>query len=443
MARLVLISCPSIDFLYAVDAGKRKRFPHLGLLYLGTYAQNEGHEVKTFDLWQKGLTWQPFIDELDRFDPQIIGFNVHTEAYGLSLDLSKRLKQRYPGAKVVWGGAFPTFTFEEMLQNRCIDFVGRFEGERVLSNLLRHTADPRAHPVESIAGLAYRRDGAVIANPREKPIADLDGLPYPDRDLASFDEYELLISISSTRGCPGDCIFCAARAYWSSDVRFRSAESIFQEVMAQYEKYGFLEFVIIDDTFTALPGRTEEFCRRLRETGIPFSWSCESRADVVTGELLETMYEAGCREIQFGIESSSPEILRRLGKGVTLDQITDAFRLAHEIGFHGIGSFILGHPWDTVDTMKKTLDFVCDLRDKYTFTWFNGANIPFPGCYQYENAEKLGIKIHAKHWDDFRLNNAIISTPTFSVDDLREILFYSYELSVARYVEPSVRTEEP
>ena len=139
------------------------------------------------------------------------------------------------------------------------------------------------------------------------------------------------------------------------------------------------------------------------------------------------MYGAGCREIQFGIESSSPDILKCLGKGITVEQVQNAFSLAHDIGFYTIGSFILGHPWDTVETMRRTLDFIFDIRSRYKTFLFGSVNTPFPGCYQYEHAEELGIKIHAKEWDDFRLNNPMISAPGFTLDELREVFFFSQE----------------
>jgi radical SAM superfamily enzyme YgiQ (UPF0313 family) len=399
------------------------------MLYLATYLSNIGHEVKVYDFWQKKISWQKLSLELDNFDPRVIGFNVHTEAYEITLDLTRRLRRRYRDAVIVWGGAFPTFTYQEILRLDEVDYVVRYEGEIAFQNLLRHIAQPRAFPIEQIAGVAYRRNGGMIANQREKPIEDLNTLPIPERDFLSLEEYEFPLSISTTRGCPSACTFCSARAYWPGRVRYRSAENIFQEVMALYQKYELFQFVIVDDTFTASPDRTIKFCQLLLETGIPFVWSCESRADVARADMLEIMYRAGCREIQFGIESASDDILRRLGKGVRRSQITEAFRLAHEIGFYSIGSYILGHPWDTLETMKQTLEYVFDLRDRYQVAVYGSTNTPFPGCYQYDRADQLGIKIHAKSWGEFRLNNPIISTPNFSLDQLREIFFYSQELT--------------
>jgi radical SAM superfamily enzyme YgiQ (UPF0313 family) len=166
----------------------------------------------------------------------------------------------------------------------------------------------------------------------------------------------------------------------------------------------------------------------LQQTGIPFLWSCLSRADVVTEDLLERMFRAGCREMQMGIESASPEILGKLGKGVSREQIENALRLAQEFGFVTNGSIILGHPWDTLDTMKLTVEFALDLRDKYGVSVYAGVNTPFPGTYQYEHAAELGIRIHTSRWNDFRPNNPIISTPHFSLDELRELYFHTMEL---------------
>jgi len=81
--------------------------------------------------------------------------------------------------------------------------------------------------------------------------------------------------------------------------------------------------------------------------------------------------------------------------------------------------------------MKQTLDFVFDLRARYDAAVYGSANTPFPGCYQYEHAKELGLRIHADSWGEFRLNNPMVSTPNFSLDQLREMFFYSQELTDA------------
>ena len=236
------------------------------------------------------------------------------------------------------------------------------------------------------------------------------------------EKYVLPYTISTSRGCPGQCIFCSSKSFWGKSVIMRSAENVYKEVMDIYEKYGANIFYITDDTFTASKKRCLEFCEMLRQSGISFVWGCESRADVINEEFIRILYESGCHKIQFGMESADNEILQRIKKHVTIEQIENAVMCAAKYNMHIQVSYIVGHAFDTEETVKKTISFAKHLSDDYGARVVCSVNTPFPGTEQYEKRKELGIEIKTDEWEKYLLNSPIINTKHLSINQLRYYL---------------------
>jgi anaerobic magnesium-protoporphyrin IX monomethyl ester cyclase len=409
--------------------------PPLGLLYLSAYMKRElGLSVRVIDFQVEPWTEQNFRDMLLRENPRIIGISVYSEASRNAKQLAATVKSVLPSAMVVFGGAYATFaTHSDFLSSPAIDVLVRGEGEVTMAQLARHALGVSgAKPLHEIRGATFKRDGEVIANPPRPRIGDLDSLPFPDRQaiLPYLREvrYNVPFSLSTSRGCPGDCLFCSSRAFWGNRVRFRSPQNIFEEVLELIECYGMRTFHIVDDTFTARSKSVFTFCHLIREHGLGVRWSCESRADVVSKELLDTMWDAGCVSIQFGIESGVQEVIDAIHKHVTVDQIRNAVRMASDTGMEVNGSFIIGHYSDTLETMKQTIDFVRALKNDYGLIPWMSLNTPFPGTPQYVDHEQLGLEIHTINEHDLSLVQAHVSTRNFSQDDLRNIAAYGWDV---------------
>lgn len=181
-------------------------------------------------------------------------------------------------------------------------------------------------------------------------------------------------------------------------------------------------FYITDDTFTASKKRCLEFCEMLRQSGISFVWGCESRADVINEEFIRILYESGCHKIQFGMESADNEILQRIKKHVTIEQIENAVMCAAKYNMHIQVSYIVGHAFDTEETVKKTISFAKHLSDDYGARVVCSVNTPFPGTEQYEKRKELGIEIKTDEWEKYLLNSPIINTKHLSINQLRYYL---------------------
>lgn len=134
---------------------------------------------------------------------------------------------------------------------------------------------------------------------------------------------------------------------------------------------------------------------------------------------MSMLSENGCKKIQIGLESADNEILKKLKKWVTIEQIENGINLAHKYGMHISASFIIGHAFDTDETIEKTIKFVKYIQSKYGAYVMGSVNTPFPGTEQYERAEELGIKIYTDKWDNYKLDSPIISTKNITIEKLR------------------------
>lgn len=418
---VLLLNLPTGTW-YKKKLAEGNSMPPLGIMYIGTYLKKNNYTVKIIDLAVENLDENQFFQAIEECNPSIIGMSTYNEAWNVQKLLCRRIKQKYPNIIIAAGGAFATFCYEQVLNESMTDFVLRGEGEYVFCQLCDCLLRGKLKK-ENIKGLCYKnKEGSVIANANVERIKNLDQLPFPDRSLIKKEKYVLPYTISTSRGCPGQCIFCSSKSFWGKSVIMRSAENVYKEVMDIYEKYGANIFYITDDTFTASKKRCLEFCEMLRQSGISFVWGCESRADVINEEFIRILYESGCHKIQFGMESADNEILQRIKKHVTIEQIENAVMCAAKYNMHIQVSYIVGHAFDTEETVKKTISFAKHLSDDYGARVVCSVNTPFPGTEQYEKRKELGIEIKTDEWEKYLLNSPIINTKHLSINQLRYYL---------------------
>ena len=418
---VLLLNLPTGTW-YKKKLAEGNSMPPLGIMYIGTYLKKNNYTVKIIDLAVENLDENQFFQAIEECNPSIIGMSTYNEAWNVQKILCRRIKQKYPNIIIAAGGAFATFCYEQVLNESMTDFVLRGEGEYVFCQLCDCLLRGKLKK-ENIKGLCYKnKEGSVIANANVERIKNLDQLPFPDRSLIKKEKYVLPYTISTSRGCPGQCIFCSSKSFWGKSVIMRSAENVYKEVMDIYEKYGANIFYITDDTFTASKKRCLEFCEMLRQSGISFVWGCESRADVINEEFIRILYESGCHKIQFGMESADNEILQRIKKHVTIEQIENAVMCAANYNMHIQVSYIVGHAFDTEETVKKTISFAKHLSDDYGARVVCSVNTPFPGTEQYEKRKELGIEIKTDEWEKYLLNSPIINTKHLSINQLRYYL---------------------
>jgi len=175
---------------------------------------------------------------------------------------------------------------------------------------------------------------------------------------------------------------------WGNKWRGRSPENIIDEMELLYRKYGVNGFFFNDDTFVLDRKRIFELCQLLTERRLDVAWYCNGRVNLMTKELLEAMYNAGCRGIAYGIESGNQQILDSIKKNITLDQVRDVVKWTKDARINVSGYFMIGMLGETKATIRETMAFARELElDFYGFS----VTTPFPGTELYNSALEAGL----------------------------------------------------
>ncbi len=360
----------------------------IGLGYINGLLRAQGFHARIANLSKIG--WQEIRALLKRERPHILGVSQFTHNRFESLRLASLAKELDPSCLVVLGGPHATHRAREMLSgSNAVDAVVIGEGEKTFLDIaICLTTKDRS--LASIKGVALRKGGDILFTPPRQPLADLDSLPQPAPfydNAIGVDILRQLEFIITSRGCPAACRFCSSPRFWGRTLRFRSARSVVDEIKFIRDRYGLLYFSIRDDTFTADRRRVEEICRLLLEEKVYILWECQSRVNAVDAELLVLMKRAGCECVQFGVESGSPRLLRRLGKSITREQAKKAAAAARRAGINLSIYLITGIPGETEEDLEATLSLIEELKPS------DGQVSPlayYPGTRLFEEAVDAG-----------------------------------------------------
>lgn len=378
----------------------------LGLAYLAATLERGGHEVAILDAPALGLTLEGICRTAARGRYELVGVTMLTPMYSRSMEVVKAVRGSSPSAKIVVGGPHPTILpGETLLDSREIDYVVVGEGELILLNLVN--ALQGGESVEKVAGLAYRKNGALAINPPSRLVEDLDELPIPARHLLPMHAYRMTRSrtrtehaftVSVARGCPFHCGFCCR--IFGRTVRHHSVGRILEEIEILVREHGAMEINLEADTLTLNKPFVLSLCKGLTDSGLAgkITWTCESRIDTVTEDMLRNMKDAGCWQISYGVETGSQRLLDLIQKGITLPQIEEVFAFTKRIGISIRAFYMLGLPTETREESLRTMSFARKLDARWSqFTLFT----PFPGTRLYDLVVREG-GLRSKDWADYK-----------------------------------------
>jgi radical SAM superfamily enzyme YgiQ (UPF0313 family) len=396
--------------------------PPLGLAYLAAALTTAGFEVKVLDLVVFPYSQSLLRQVIGEFEPRLAGLTAVTMTVDHAIGVARDIKKIDRRILTVMGGPHVTFCARDTLDNHPdLDVIVLGEGERTiveLSHAIRRNGDWCR-----VAGIAFRGDSGIAHTPRRAPIADLDELPDPDRGLLPLGRYRALgmpISLTTSRGCPFKCIFCAGRKMVGARVRYRSPRRVVNE-MAHLNNLKFHQINIADDLFTANRTHCLAICNEIIQRGLKMRWTSFARVDTVSEEILSRMKAAGCSAVSFGIESANSEILKTIKKGITREQVVDAVEMCQRAGVTPFASFILGLPGETPQSIRETLDFGRQLK-KMGLSFGFHLLAPFPGTEIRDRSAEYGIRILSNDWSQYHANRAIVETPAVNRNMLDEIV---------------------
>jgi len=398
-----------------------RHFLPIGLAYVAASLEKAGFQVEILDNYLLEKPIDEVKREIKRLSPEIVGITCSSATYSRCVETAKAVKETLPSCKVVVGGWHPSYEPDSMLQHPEIDYVVMGEGERAMVELATHIikgGDERA--VAAIAGVGYRQEGKIVKN-APKFISNLDEIPFPARHLLPMHLYDRQIeylnvkpvdNMNIARGCPFNCAFCETRQLWGTTCRTFSPPRVLEEINYLMTNFGTKGIYFINDNFTLRKKETSELCSLIRKNNLDIEWVCDTRVDLISRELLKEMKAAGCKTIWFGGESGSPRILKRLNKGVTLEQTERALKMCRKEGIQTACSFLLGIPSETAEDMEATFKFARKLDpDWCRFNIF----VAVPGSALYKEVMQKGLYDRV---EDFA---AYVKTEEFNYESLLEV----------------------
>lgn len=344
-------------------------FPPLGLLYVAATLEQKGHEVEILDYYIEDNGMEKLKKTLISSDA--VGMGVHTNELNFSINISNMIKDIDSNIPVIIGGPHCTFSQEQTLKNiPSADICVVGEGEHVILELASYFEGKK--DISNVHGIYYRHNGSIRSGKQLKIIDNLDNLPLPSRHLVEKYDYgnfsfglkfkKQVTSSITSRGCPFHCRFCTRYSNvidgWG--YRQRSAQNVLQEFEELDGQYGSL--FIIDDCFLADKKRAHTIFDGLIKMGSDIDLHIGgTRADYADKELYKKMKKAGVKTLLFGLESGNQDVLDFYDKRVNLQQIGETIKLAREMNFFTVGSFILGAPIETKEHIENTIKFACSL----------------------------------------------------------------------------------
>ncbi len=371
---------------------------HLCLCYVAACLLRDGHDVRVIDAKTERLPVSVVVDRIGDSAPSIVGVTAMTHEITHAAQICAAVKQVCPRCVTIVGGPHATALPERTLREfRGIDVAVRGEGERTACELAAAVnAGAARSDWSAIAGMAFRNGDEVCLTPTRPETTDLDALPFPAWELFPRKAHWPLYA---GRGCPFRCAFC--QRVLGGRIRMRSVDNVLAEIDELEARTGIRASWFQDETFGASRSWTHEFLDRLiarsERKGYVWRWKANFRANLTDPALYRKMRRAGCKMLDFGIESGSAVILKRIHKDITLEQARRAIRAARAAGIRTNAFFIIGHPGENWATALQTARFAARVGADDIAV---GVMVPYPGTEIWEMAHRgqWGYRLVSEDW---------------------------------------------
>jgi len=368
-------------------------FPPLDLPYLAAYLLREGLEVEVIEAGAIDLSCKELLEAIDSKDPgdgTLAMIRTSLPTIDWDLEVCTQIRRRSPRLRIaIWGGAVPSLLFRIQL-DPTIDFAVLGEPDETVAELM-HGED-----MAQIAGLLFREGGDWRRNPERKAERDLDRLPFPRWELLPYERYVIpkssmmgrmrFLPILTSRGCPYGCIYCPYPVGQGLKWRYRSPGNVVDEIEHLVRDLRVQYVLFRDPMFSLNQKRVVAICEEILRRNLRVTWACETRVDCLEESTIAIMARAGCTGINFGVESTDPEIQKGVHrKPILAPEFIEKVALCRRHHIRTFAFFIVGLPGDTVDTILDTVRFAVEIGASWTqFT----VATPFIGTKLHEWARR-------------------------------------------------------
>jgi len=355
-------------------------YENLGIEHLSAALKAAGHEVSLyFDpalfhnfFYDSNFLYDSFFNfkedifsRIEKERPELAAFSVISDNYKWSLEMAAGIKKR-AGSKIIFGGVHATSVPERVLKDGVCDYIVVGDGEEALPELASALASGR--DPSGIANIGGRSGGKIFLNP-PRPPADLDSLPFPDKDLF-YRECPVIIKKSymatGSRGCRFACSYCwnsmSRKVYPSGYYRRRSPENLIAELVWAKEKYGIERVTFYDEVFTSDRAWLEKFLGLYgKKIRLPFF--CCVHPSEIDPEIVRLLEAAGCGAVNIGIQTTNERIVRQvLNRSGSNEEVITALELFRKSKVYVYSNIMLGLPTQTLEDVEN--DFLFCARYK-------------------------------------------------------------------------------
>lgn len=422
---LLLVNLPCHSTMQDFVENKYNYNPSLGLLAITEYLTMFGFNSYIQDYNYSEMNYFELNNFIEENNITVVGITVYTENLNILFKFARTLKSLKKDIIIIAGGPHATLRPEEVIKSKSIDYVTTKDGESTFLELMLYLEKgEEVININDIKGLIYKNNNEKIINESRNGVTELDLLPIVNRERVDISRYKTVVTMYSSKGCPGLCIYCSASSISGARYRMRNIRNVFLECQLIYHQIGKTtnKIFFIDDTFTVNTRRLKEFCDLCNTMDFKMLWSCESRVDVMTEEIADLIAKSKCYSIQFGVESGNQDVLNSLRKHIDLKHLENIVGYLSKYNIGVFTSFIIGHYTDTEETMLETIEFSRKLRRlNMNVDFAISINTPFPGTWQYENSEEIGLNIIDKDYSHYNLATPVFTTKNFDIEKLLEI----------------------
>lgn len=359
--------------------------------------KNGNYKIFLKDYSGEHLSFSDFASDLQSENPDVIIISTTTGSIYNDIDFINEIKKINDKAIIILKGAIffnPTEDLLKEINLENVDYLVGGEIEFIIENLLNaHFSDKQQ--LTNIQGISYKKNSTWQINPLINFEQDLDSLPFPDRDAMNNNIYinpltnKPMATIATSRGCSAKCIYCLSPIISGVNVRFRSPQSVVDEMLECLEKHSISNFFFKSDTFTINKNWVINLCDLISKSPLSgrINWVANARTNTIDDEILSKMKQAGCSLIAFGIESGSEESLSKMKKGTTVEINLKAVKLAKKHGIKTFGFYLTGFPWETKKHLKDTEKFIFEADTDFIEIH---RLVPYRGSELFSMLEKQG-----------------------------------------------------
>ncbi len=420
----------------------------LGLLDLAAVIQDiDDIQIKIIDMEAENIGIPEVVKQLDDFGTDVLGITIHaTASHEIALDIVRELKKRRNFLAIA-GGHHATFLPRTLIKGG-FDVVVLGEGEGAFRDVIEHSME--GLPLDDVDGIVFQRNGEIIRTNPRKLIHNLDTLPPPpyhliDREKYRFDlfgENQYVGALETSRGCPYACDFCSVTPTWGNLWRNKTNPKIIEE-LENIKKYGYNWVFFVDDIFIVQPNlknRVELF-DEIIERDFNMNFIVQMRADITSKypDVIKKAGEAGVKIAFIGAESGSPEVLKKMHKGIVIDQTVRAIenlKKAHIIVLVGM---MVGAPYERFRDLWATLKMSRNLAKHGADALQMSIYTPLPGTRIMRDAIKNDLIIQ-ENLGSYDVLTPVIRTKVGTPISQIMQLYIAYSFYLYKYLKGRIKS---